>query len=260
MAWGCFGGTIIFIIFGPGRTGCAAGLRLRRHAAGAVHARGRRHLHQGGRCRAPTWWARSKQGLEEDDPRNAAVIADLVGDNVGDCAGMAADIFESYEVTIVSALILGLALVTITGNYEWIVFPLLVRGIGVISSIIGTYLVRVPKGEGLGRRHGGDLPRLPVVGGHLRRALCRRRLPVHAECAGRLVATVLAVTIGVVLAILIDRVTEYFTATHGAPVQGNRAGRPMAARRRRSLPVSCRATRAPCGPRSSSPPPSSPRL
>ena len=52
-----------------------------------------------------------EQGLPEDDPRNAAVIADLVGDNVGDCAGMAADIFESYEVTIVSGLILGLALV-----------------------------------------------------------------------------------------------------------------------------------------------------
>ncbi len=57
-----------------------------------------------------------EQSLEEDDKRNAAVIADLVGDNVGDCAGMAADIFESYEVTIVSGLILGLALVAITGN------------------------------------------------------------------------------------------------------------------------------------------------
>jgi len=84
-------------------------------------------------------------GLEEDDPRNAAVIADLVGDNVGDCAGMAADIFESYEVTIVSGLILGLALVRLTGNLEWIVFPLLVRGIGVLSSIISTYLVKAIK-------------------------------------------------------------------------------------------------------------------
>lgn len=80
-------------------------------------------------------------GLEEDDPRNAAVIADLVGDNVGDCAGMAADIFESYEVTIVSSLILGLALAGITGTLTWIIIPLLIRGIGVISSIIGTYAV-----------------------------------------------------------------------------------------------------------------------
>src|SRR5690242_15178695 len=80
-------------------------------------------------------------GVPEDDPRNAAVIADLVGDNVGDCAGMAADIFESYEVTIVSGLILGLALVSITHELKWIIFPLLVRGIGVLSSIMGTYAV-----------------------------------------------------------------------------------------------------------------------
>ncbi|NTW12894.1 MAG: sodium-translocating pyrophosphatase, partial [Anaerolineales bacterium] len=78
-------------------------------------------------------------GIPEDDPRNPAVVADLVGDNVGDCAGMAADIFESYEVTIVSGLILGLALWHVTGRLEWIIFPLIVRGIGVLSSIIGTY-------------------------------------------------------------------------------------------------------------------------
>src|ERR1700690_651728 len=80
-------------------------------------------------------------GIPEDDPRNAATIADNVGDNVGDCAGMAADIFESYEVTIVSGLILGLALVSMTHELKWIIFPLLVRGIGVLSSIIGTYAV-----------------------------------------------------------------------------------------------------------------------
>src|SRR3970282_1107504 len=84
-------------------------------------------------------------GIPEDDPRNPAVIADLVGDNVGDCAGMAADIFESYEVTIVSGLILGLALFHITGRLEWIIFPLIVRGIGVLSSIIGTYFVKAGK-------------------------------------------------------------------------------------------------------------------
>jgi K(+)-stimulated pyrophosphate-energized sodium pump len=82
-------------------------------------------------------------GMDEDDPRNAAVIADLVGDNVGDCAGMAADIFESYEVTIVSSLILGLALSALTGDLFWIILPLLVRGIGVISSIAGTYAVSI---------------------------------------------------------------------------------------------------------------------
>jgi K(+)-stimulated pyrophosphate-energized sodium pump len=82
-----------------------------------------------------------EENLPEDDPRNAAVIADLVGDNVGDCAGMAADIFESYEVTIVSALILGLVLYHITGQTFWIVYPLVVRAVGVLSSIIGTLAV-----------------------------------------------------------------------------------------------------------------------
>ncbi len=91
-----------------------------------------------------------EKGIPEDDPRNAAVVADLVGDNVGDCAGMAADIFESYEVTMVSALILGLALAPF--DFKWIVFPLLARGFGVISTIIGTYAVslwpeRLTKGD-----------------------------------------------------------------------------------------------------------------
>ncbi|MGW8289023.1 MAG: sodium/proton-translocating pyrophosphatase, partial [Candidatus Bathyarchaeia archaeon] len=80
-------------------------------------------------------------GIPEDDPRNAAVVADLVGDNVGDCAGMAADIFESYEVTMVSALILGLAIQPF--DPKWIVFPLLARGIGIVSTVIGTYAVSV---------------------------------------------------------------------------------------------------------------------
>jgi K(+)-stimulated pyrophosphate-energized sodium pump len=84
-------------------------------------------------------------GIPEDDPRNAAVVADLVGDNVGDCAGMAADIFESYEVTMVSALILGLAIATRGPIFEakWIVFPLLARGIGIVSTVIGTYAVSI---------------------------------------------------------------------------------------------------------------------
>lgn len=84
-----------------------------------------------------------EQDLPEDDPRNAAVIADLVGDNVGDCAGMAADIFESYEVTIVSTLILGIVLYHLTGETFWIVYPLIVRAIGVISSILGTFTVPI---------------------------------------------------------------------------------------------------------------------
>jgi K(+)-stimulated pyrophosphate-energized sodium pump len=84
-----------------------------------------------------------EKDIPEDDPRNAAVIADLVGDNVGDCAGMAADIFESYETTIVSGLILGLGLVALTGDLKWIVYPLIIRAIGVISSMLGTFTVPI---------------------------------------------------------------------------------------------------------------------
>src|SRR5271165_1626183 len=76
--------------------------------------------------------------IPEDDPRNAATIADNLGDNVGDCAGMAADIFESYEVTIVAAMILGYA----SFGHKGVIFPLLVRAIGVVGSIISTYSVR----------------------------------------------------------------------------------------------------------------------
>src|SRR5262249_19861665 len=77
-------------------------------------------------------------GIPEDDPRNAATIADNVGDNVGDCAGMAADIFQSYEVTIVAAMILGYA----SFGHKGVIFPLLVRAIGVVGSIISTYSVK----------------------------------------------------------------------------------------------------------------------
>jgi K(+)-stimulated pyrophosphate-energized sodium pump len=79
-----------------------------------------------------------EKDIPEDDPRNAATIADNVGDNVGDCAGMAADIFESYEVTIVAAMILGIS----TFGHKGVIFPLLVRGIGVLGSIISTYTVK----------------------------------------------------------------------------------------------------------------------
>jgi K(+)-stimulated pyrophosphate-energized sodium pump len=159
-------------------------------------------------------------GLEEDDPRNAAVIADLVGDNVGDCAGMAADIFESYEVTIVSALILGLALVRLTGDLNWIVFPLLVRGIGVLSSIISTYTVKAgQEGRGADAMHAIfrsflTSAAISVVLFSLLSWFYMRDVP------GGWWRPALSVTVGVILAIVLDRLTDYFTGTESEPVQG----------------------------------------
>ena len=85
-----------------------------------------------------------EQGIPEDDPRNAATIADNVGDNVGDCAGMAADLFESYAVTLVAALILGAA----AFGQQGLLFPLIVPAIGVLTAIIGVYITRAKETEG----------------------------------------------------------------------------------------------------------------
>jgi K(+)-stimulated pyrophosphate-energized sodium pump len=84
-----------------------------------------------------------EQGIPEDDPRNAATIADNVGDNVGDCAGMAADLFESYAVTLVAALILG----KVAFGNEGLVFPLIVPAIGAITAVIGVFVTRPRPGE-----------------------------------------------------------------------------------------------------------------
>jgi K(+)-stimulated pyrophosphate-energized sodium pump len=81
-------------------------------------------------------------GIPEDDPRNAAVVADLVGDNVGDCAGRGADLFESMSAENIGAMILGVAIYSVTGRIEWIMFPLVLRSFGVFATIIG--LTSVP--------------------------------------------------------------------------------------------------------------------
>jgi K(+)-stimulated pyrophosphate-energized sodium pump len=139
---GLFGGTIIFMVFGQAAPDALLGFGF----GGTLVALFMR-IGGGIYTKAADVGAdlvgKVEQGLPEDDPRNAAVVADLVGDNVGDCAGMAADIFESYEVTIVSTLILGLVLMHQTGNTFWIVYPLIVRAIGVISSILGTFTVPI---------------------------------------------------------------------------------------------------------------------
>jgi K(+)-stimulated pyrophosphate-energized sodium pump len=139
---GLFGGTIIFIVFGTAAPDALLGfgfggtlIALFMRVGGGIYTKAADV--------GADLVGKVEKDIPEDDPRNAAVVADLVGDNVGDCAGMAADIFESYEVTIVSGLILGLALVNITGELKWIVFPLIIRAIGVISSILGTFTVPI---------------------------------------------------------------------------------------------------------------------
>jgi len=86
-------------------------------------------------------------GIPEDDPRNAAVVADLVGDNVGDCAGRGADLFESTAAENIGAMILGVAIYAVTRNPGWILFPLVVRALGILASGIGLLTVRAREGE-----------------------------------------------------------------------------------------------------------------
>jgi len=155
-------------------------------------------------------------GIPEDDPRNAATIADNVGDNVGDCAGMAADIFESYEVTLVAAIILGVFAANTPAGAEYgvklIIYPLLVRAIGVFASIIGTWFVR-------GRDDENMDPMQPINVGFWTSAMI-------ASVAFGIVAMVYlqnwrffaATFMGIVLVLVIGRLTEYFTSTEKPPV------------------------------------------
>jgi K(+)-stimulated pyrophosphate-energized sodium pump len=161
-----------------------------------------------------------EKDIPEDDPRNAAVIADLVGDNVGDCAGMAADIFESYEVTIVSGLILGLSLVAITGDLKWIVYPLIIRAVGVISSIIGTFTVPIWEKVNLpllGKAHDAEeaMFRSYEVSSVFTVTISIFLAWLYAHDL-RLAALT---AIGVGLAVAFNPLTSYFTSTKKAPVK-----------------------------------------
>jgi len=153
-----------------------------------------------------------EKGIPEDDPRNAAVIADQVGDNVGDCAGMAADVFESYEVTIVSAMILGILLTVATGQLYWIMFPLLVRGAGVIGSIVSTYQVRALRE---GESAMTAIHRAYWIGALI--TLVSSFLFSHFYAKD--LRFFWATTIGVFLAVATNYIADYYTSTEHAPVK-----------------------------------------
>lgn len=210
---GLLGGTLIFIIFGVAAPDALLGfgfggtlLALFMRVGGGIYTKAADV--------GADLVGKVEAGIPEDDPRNAAVIADLVGDNVGDCAGMAADIFESYEVTIVSGLILGLALVTMTGELKWIVFPLLVRGIGVLSSIIGTYVVKGKKDE---KR--GNAMKAINKGFYTSAAISLIAFLFLAHYYMHEWRAFLSVGVGILLAIVLDEITKYFTDTHFKPVK-----------------------------------------
>jgi K(+)-stimulated pyrophosphate-energized sodium pump len=151
-------------------------------------------------------------GIPEDDPRNAAVVADLVGDNVGDCAGMAADIFESYEVTMVSALILGLAIQPF--DPKWIVFPLLARGIGIVSTVIGTYAVSLWP-ESLTK---GDAFKAMDLSYDLSSIISAASFLLLAVFYVNDIRVFLVTTMGIVLAISFNKITNHFTSPSKGPV------------------------------------------
>ncbi|MGW2596129.1 sodium-translocating pyrophosphatase [Streptomyces klenkii] len=170
-----------------------------------------------------------EQGIPEDDPRNAATIADNVGDNVGDCAGMAADLFESYAVTLVAALILGKAAFGDAG----LAFPLLVPAIGVLTAMIGIFAVAPRRADRSGMtaiNRGFFIS--AVISLVLVAVAVFSYLPssyadlkgigddaIRAHSGDPRVLALVAVAIGIVLAALIQQLTGYFTETSRRPVR-----------------------------------------
>jgi K(+)-stimulated pyrophosphate-energized sodium pump len=171
-----------------------------------------------------------EQGIPEDDPRNAATIADNVGDNVGDCAGMAADLFESYAVTLVAALILG----SVAFGALGLTYPLIVPAIGVLTAIIGVFITKTREGENALKAinrsfyiSAGISLVLTIVAAFVYLPSSFAELPgVNAASVGDLATAgnpaliaAIAVAIGIVLAIIILALTGYYTGTEDKPVK-----------------------------------------
>ncbi len=152
-----------------------------------------------------------EKGIPEDDPRNPATIADNVGDNVGDCAGMGADLYETYVVTLLAAMLLAL-IPSVSSNFNMAVeYPLMLGAVAVIGSIIGTWFVRLGKSRSvMGALYKGLIASgvISAVGFYFVTVYTNNPLNLF-----------LAAMVGLVITILINVVTEYYTSTKYKPVQ-----------------------------------------
>jgi len=144
-----------------------------------------------------------EKGIPEDDPRNPAVIADNVGDNVGDCAGMAADVFESFVVTIIAAMLLGMA-----AGGQLIELPLLIASLGAIASIGGSFFVKVSNVKNVMGAFYKGIIATAIIMLVLSFFVLQQSLMLYAT-----------VVCGVVVTVAIFKITEYYTAKEEKPVQ-----------------------------------------